>query len=141
MLRVIGRVSLAPSSLPSIGRRFAGGGPRKVQQMTLEQAELASTQLQQNMANVVDKIAEMKAQLPANVDELEKTAPVIVQATYDISSGVARISPQYLQTPWDSMGLDGGSAASLILRAERQTREMESELQALDARITELNKA
>ena len=43
-----------------------------------------------------------------------------------------------IQTPWNSDGLDGGSAATLIKRAEGFKAEMTGELSALNSRIADL---
>ena len=139
MLRTVAqRAVVQPGSAAAIGRRFAGGGPIPIKKMTLAQAERAATQLTSNMANLDESIAKMKASLPENSTEIEATAPEIVKNGYDSTSGVARICPMVIKTPWNSDGLDGGSHATLIKRAEKFKAEFSSELQALNDRIASL---
>lgn len=119
-----------------VGRRMAGGFPKTVNQLSLEEATLALERLQKNKANLEGSMARLKASLPAEADET--ATPEIVLSSYDEGSGNPRVNPKYIKTPWDSRGLDGGSPATLLKRATRQHQEMEDEAQALAERITSL---
>ena len=89
MFRAVAVRSIQPTGV--FGCRYGGGGPLKVGQMNLEQATLAAKNLKQNMANLDESIAKMKASLPEDSAGVEATEPTIVQSGWDSSSGMARM--------------------------------------------------
>ena len=109
MLRSVSR--LAPA-----GVRFMGApGPKPL--------KLDLPALQANKANLEKLIKELKAKADVKADA---TAPELVASSWDDTSGQERIMPLFIKTPWDSDGMDGGSANSLLLRYERDLKELEA---------------
>ena len=111
-----------------VGRRQMSAGFYDRNHFASAQEEAASN------AAAVEQLKTNKANLQATMAGLKKGAkstkgsPEISISSWDAKSGALRVNPMYIKTPWDSVGLDGGSPADLLARYELDVKEMDAEI-------------